>query len=105
MQSTDSRSPVASIADTLMLLRDRLDPQRRIVHAGDVIYRPGEAFGNLYILNTGFFKLVKLTSDGREQVVSLKFRGDWVGFDGISGGTYGCEAIAMDTGEVWAFRY
>ena len=105
MQSTDSRSPVTSISDALMLLRDRLDPQRRIVHAGDVIYRPGEAFGNLYILNTGFVKLVKLTPDGREQVVSLKFRGDWVGFDGISGGAYGCEAIAMDTGEVWAFRY
>ena len=74
-----------------MLLRDRLDPQRRIVHAGDVIYRPGEAFSNLHVLNTGFFKIVKLTADGREQVVSLKFRGDWMGFDGIARGAYGCD--------------
>src|SRR5664279_3173495 len=94
-----------SIADTLMLLRDRLDPQRRIVRAGDVIYRAGEAFGNLYILNTGFFKIVRLTSDGREQVVGLKFRGDWMGFDGIARNAYGCEAIAMDTGELWTIRY
>src|SRR5450432_531784 len=73
------RKTSAGIADTLMLLRDRLDPQRRIVHAGDVIYRAGETFSSLYILNTGFFKIVKLTADGREQVVSLKFRGDWMG--------------------------
>ena len=100
----DSRTS-AGIADTLMLLRGRLDPQRRIVHAGDVIYRPGEAFSNLYVLNTGFFKIVKLTADGREQVVSLKFRGDWMGFDGIAREAYGCEAIAMDTGELWTIPY
>ncbi len=95
----------AGIAGTLMLLRDRFDPQRRIVHAGDVIYRAGETFSNLYILNTGFFKIVKLTADGREQVVSLKFRGDWMGFDGIAREAYGCEAIAMDTGELWTVPY
>jgi CRP/FNR family transcriptional regulator len=99
------RKTGAAIADTLMLLRDRLDPQRRIVHAGDVIYRAGETFANLYILNTGFFKIVKLTADGREQVVSLKFRGDWMGFDGIAREAYGCEAIAMDTGELWTVPY
>lgn len=99
------RKTSAGIADTLMLLRDRLDPQRRIVHAGDVIYRAGEAFSNLHVLNTGFFKIVKLTADGREQVVSLKFRGDWMGFDGIAREAYGCEAIAMDTGELWSVPY
>jgi len=92
------RKTSAGIADTLMLLRDRLDPQRRIVHAGDVI-------SNLHVLNTGFFKIVKLTADGREQVVSLKFRGDWMGFDGIAREVYGCEAIAMDTGELWSVPY
>lgn len=93
------------VGDMLMLLRDRLEPQRRIVHAGEVIYRAGEKFANLYILNTGFFKITKLAADGREQVVGLKFRGDWVGFDGIAGGSYGCEAVAMDTGELWTIRY
>ncbi|MBI3369546.1 MAG: helix-turn-helix domain-containing protein, partial [Burkholderiales bacterium] len=42
---------------------------------------------------------------GREQVVGLKFRGDWLGFDGIANGQYGSDAVAMDTGEVWAIRY
>ena len=50
-------------------------------------------------------KIVNLSPDGREQVVGLHFRGDWLGFDGIASGHYGCDAVAMDTGEVWSFRY
>ncbi|WP_280156043.1 Crp/Fnr family transcriptional regulator [Piscinibacter sp. XHJ-5] len=93
------------IADTLKLLHDTLAPQRRVVHAGDVVYQAGERFGNLYILNSGFFKIVNLSPDGREQVVGLKFRGDWLGFDGIAHQQYSCDAVAMDTGEVWVIRY
>src|SRR5207344_2037126 len=59
-----SRSPTdehqrasQQIADSLKLLNDSLAPQRRIVHAGDVIYRSGERFDELYILNSGFFKI------------------------------------------------
>ena len=93
------------IVDTLRLLHDTLAPQRRVVHAGDAIYRAGERFGKLYILNSGFVKIVGTSADGREQVVGLKFRGDWLGFDGIANGEYSCDAIAMDTGEIWMFRY
>ena len=93
------------ITDTLKLLSDKLAPQRRVVHAGEPIYQAGERFANLYVLNSGFFKIVNLSSDGREQVVGLKFRGDWLGFDGIAQGQYSCDAVAMDTGEVWVIRY
>ena len=88
-----------STADTLKLLCEQLRPQRRVVHAGDTIYQAGERFGNLYILNSGFAKIVNLSPDGREQVVGLKFRGDWLGFDGIATTQYVCDAVAMDTGE------
>lgn len=94
-----------STADTLKLLCEQLRPQRRVVHAGDTIYQTGERFGNLYILNSGFFKIVNLSADGREQVVGLKFRGDWLGFDGIASGRYSCDAVAMDTGEIWVVSY
>jgi CRP/FNR family transcriptional regulator len=104
-QATVQRDPAARIADTLRLLAEQLKPQRRIVHAGDAIYQAGEQFGSLYILNSGFFKLVNLSADGREQVVGLKFRGDWLGFDGIADGRYTCDAVAMDTGEVWVIAY
>lgn len=93
------------IADALQLIAVALEPKRRIVHAGDVIYRAGDRFEHLHILNSGFFKLISLSSDGREQVVGLRFRGDWLGFSAISQGTYGCDAIALDTAEVWTVRY
>ena len=92
-------------AETLRLLGEQLRPQRRVVHMGDTIYQAGERFGNLYILNSGFFKIVNLSADGREQVVGLKFRGDWLGFDGIASGRYSCDAVAMDTGEIWVVSY
>ena len=93
------------IAETLMLLSDELAPQRRLVHAGEILYQAGERFENLYVMNSGFFKIVTLSPDGREQVVGLKFRGDWLGFDGIADRSYSCDAVAMDTGEVWVIRY
>ena len=93
------------IADTLKLLADTLQPQRRIVRAGDVLYRAGERFDCLYVLNSGLVKVVKFTADGREQMVGIKFRGDWLGLDGIAHGRHGCVSIAMDTGEVWIIRY
>jgi CRP/FNR family transcriptional regulator len=94
-----------AIGATFQLLADVLAPQKRMVHAGDVIYRAGERFDCLHVLHAGLVKVVKLAEDGREQVVGIKFRGDWLGLDGIAAGAYGCDSIAMDTGEVWSIRY
>ncbi|MFO1214909.1 MAG: Crp/Fnr family transcriptional regulator [Burkholderiaceae bacterium] len=104
-QDEANRRSSQSITESLALLAQALAPQRRMVHAGDRIYQSGQAFGHLYVLNSGFFKIVNLAPDGRELVVGLKFRGDWLGFDGIAGGCYTCDAVAMDTGEVWVLRY
>lgn len=93
------------IAADLKVLQEHLPIQRRVVRAGDAVYRAGDAFGCLYVLNSGFVKVVKTSADGREQVVALHFKGDWLGLDGIATGRYGCDAVAMDTAEVWAIRY
>lgn len=93
------------IAERLRLLETVLSPKRRIVRAGDVIYRSGETFSELHILNSGLFKLISVSAEGREQVVGLKFRGDWMGFGAIAKGAYACDAVAMDTAEVWTVRY
>ncbi len=95
----------AATSDVLELLSRVLEPQRRIVHAGQLIFRTGDEFHSLHIMNTGFVKVVKPAADGREQLVGLKFRGDWMGFDGIADGFHGCDAVAMDTGEIWSVRY
>ncbi len=95
----------ADVSQMLRALAQAVEPQRRVVHCGDLVYRAGERFSSLYILNSGFTKVVKPAADGREQLVSLNFRGDWMGFDGIARGAYDCDGVAMDTGEVWGVRY
>jgi CRP/FNR family transcriptional regulator len=93
------------IADTLGLLQQHVVITRRVLHAGDSLYQAGEGFGSLHVVNSGFFKTSNLAADGREQVVGLHFKGDWLGFDGIAAGRYGCDAVALDTGEVWTLGY
>lgn len=95
----------AHIVEALKLLQDTLPIQRRLVHAGDTIYQAGERFGCLHVVHSGIFKIITYSADGREQVAGFHFKGDWMGFDGIANGRYGCDAVAMDTAEVWSFRY
>lgn len=94
-----------AITDTLQLLQRRLAPQRRIVREGDRIYPVGKRFDSLYVVHAGIVKLVSLAADGREQLAGLRLKGDWLGFDGLAGGTHQCDAVALDTGEVWTLRY
>lgn len=90
---------------TLALLEEQVAMTRRVVHAGDTVYQAGDPLVCLYVIHSGFFKTVNLSPDGREQVVGLHFKGDWLGFDGIAENQFACDAIAMDTGEVWMIRY
>jgi CRP/FNR family transcriptional regulator, anaerobic regulatory protein len=92
------------IGHSLDLLQ-RLPLTRRIVRAGELVCRAGEALDCLYVIHFGCVKTVNMAADGREQVVGLHFKGDWLGFDGIAAGRHGCDAIAMDLSEVWAVRY
>lgn len=103
--SSAAAAPGQRISDELRLLQAALSPARRVVRAGDVLYRNGEGFEHLHVLNSGCFKLLSVSESGDEQVVGLKFRGDWLGFSGIAKGRYTCDAIAMDTAEVWSVRY
>jgi len=96
---------VRSISGMLELLRQTVPITKRLVHAGDTVYRVGQEFACLYVVNSGFFKQVNLSGEGREQVVALHFKGDWMGLCGIADGHYACDVVAMDTGEVWAIRY
>lgn len=93
------------IGDVLSLVQQALAPRRQLVREGDVICEAGQRFDCLYVMNSGCCKVVTLAGDGREQMVGLKFRGDWLGFDGIAAGRYDCTTIAIDTGEIWALRY
>lgn len=93
-------SPAASA-----LIEQSLSPQRRVLRQGESVFRVGEPFTCLHVVHSGFFKLLHFGAGGRHHVIGLHFKGDWLGFDGIARGDHGCEAVAMDTGEVWSIRY
>lgn len=93
------------IADALRFLEAHLPIHRRVVRTGDVLYRAGDRFEMLYVLNSGFVKIVSVSEDGREHLVGLHFKGDWLGFDGIASSAHSCDAVALDIGEVWGVRY
>ena len=93
------------ISHSLALVEQHVPLKRRIVHGGDTVYQAGDPLEHLFIIHSGFFKTMNLSPDGREQMVGMHFKGDWLGFDGIAEGQFGCDAVAMDTGEVWAIRY
>ncbi len=100
------RQTGASRAGTMLeQISQRLPVRRCVVHAGDVLYHAGAPFSHLYMLNSGFFKLIATAADGRFQVVGLHFRGDWLGLDGIAAARHVCDAVALETGEVWAVHY
>ncbi len=102
---TASMHGIDRIGRTLQLLEQHVPLTRRIVHAGDTAFRVGDVFDSLYVVHSGFFKTVNLTPDGREHVVGLHFKGDWLGLDGIAKSRHGCDAVALDVGEVWCVRY
>ena len=91
--------------ESLALIERHLPFMRRTVHVGDVVQVAGSAFTCLHIVNSGAVKTVNLAADGREQVVGLHFKGDWIGFDCIASGRTACDAVAMDTSDVWSLRY
>lgn len=95
----------ARIRQTLDLVQQHVPIARRLVRAGDGIFSAGDRLDHLVLVHSGFFKTTILSADGREQVVGLHFKGDWLGFDGIADGVYGSDAVAMDTGEIWLVRY
>jgi diguanylate cyclase (GGDEF)-like protein/PAS domain S-box-containing protein len=105
-----ARTDVAPIAgrgaeDVLRTLERGVPLQRRSVRSGSKVFRAGDRFRDIHVIRCGVCKLTKTTPDGGGQLVSLAFKGDWLGFDGIDRGVYGCDAEAVDTGEIWAIRY
>ena len=89
----------------LKLLEANMPIQRRLVHSEECIFQVGQRFRCFYIVNSGCFKLQIVSGEGRKQVVRLHFKGDWMGLDGMAGGQYCGDAIAMDTGEIWLVDY
>jgi len=78
--------------------------QRKLA-AGQYLYRAGQAFNALYLVNVGFLKTCLVTEDGREQVTGFRMRGDLVGIESIGAATHECDVMALETSGVWELPY
>lgn len=79
--------------------------QRRRVAAKKYVFRAGQPRHALYLVHAGFFKTCVISEDGREKITGFRMRGDLLGMDALDMTTYACDAIALDSGEVWELPY
>ena len=86
-------------------LRAHVNVTRRKLAAGQYVYRAGQPFNALFLVNVGFLKTCELTDDGREQVTGFRMRGDLIGAESIGMARYACDVIALEDSEVWELPY
>jgi len=87
------------LGDSEMQRLDRIIARRRIAK-GDILYRMGEAFTNLYAIRLGHFKTYQLSADGAEQITGFQMAGELLGMDAISADHHNCYAVALEDSEV-----
>ena len=84
-------------------LQTDLDPhqfQHRSLKPGQAIYRMGQPFEALYVVNAGFLKTVLFDGEGNERVAAFPMRGDLLGCDGISLDCHASEVVALSQCEL-----
>ncbi len=75
------------------------------MRAKQYVFRAGQARQSLFLVHAGVFKTCLISEDGREMITGFRLRGDLLGLDALDMPAYTCDAIALDTGEVWELPY
>lgn len=81
---------IASISDD-----GELRFARKRVRAGQWVYGAGEKFSAVYLVHIGSLKTVLLDEAGNEQILGFSLKGDVLGIDGLYGGHYASQAVAL----------
>ncbi len=79
---------------------ERLLSRQIRLKRGDVLYRVGDRFSNLFGIRTGSCKTRILSRDGHEQVAGYYMMGEIIGLDGIGADVHECQATALEDTEV-----
>jgi CRP/FNR family transcriptional regulator len=77
----------------------------RQVRAGEFLHRAGDRSDAIYVVRAGFFKTVRVESNGTEQVMAFPMRGDAIGLDGLASGKCQTDAVALDASLVVAITH
>ena len=75
------------------------------LHAGDHLFREGDAFEAIAAVRAGTVKTYVVDREGREHVLGFHLPGEVIGLDAIDGEHYPCNAIALDTVMLCRFSF
>jgi CRP/FNR family transcriptional regulator len=92
--------PVGLTKTELDHIDRQLVAQRLRVKHGEALHRAGDTFQAVYAVRIGFFKITRMTADGREQVTGFHMCGELLGLDGIENGMHEAEAVALEDSQV-----
>ncbi len=98
-------APMRPWRESLSLIERHMPFKLRSLHVGDPVQTAGDVFRCLHLVHSGAIKTKVVAACGRQQVVGLHLRGDWVGFEGIATGYIACAGYAMDSSEIWTVCY
>ncbi|MCO1335796.1 fumarate/nitrate reduction transcriptional regulator Fnr [Microbulbifer sp. OS29] len=82
---------------------DRLEQitrRKKIIKAGESLYRSGDPFANLYAIRSGSFKTVVIAADGDTQVTHFALPGELLGLDAYSSRVHPSYAEALEDSSV-----
>ncbi|WP_305805115.1 helix-turn-helix domain-containing protein [Stenotrophomonas sp. YIM B06876] len=75
------------------------------LHAGEHLFREGDAFGTIAAVRAGTVKTYRVDPDGQQQVLGFHLPGEVIGLNGIDGDRYPCNAVALDTVMLCRFSF
>lgn len=86
-------------------LRSLVKEQNIRLRRGQILFRAGDPFRNLYAVHTGSFKNILIGTDGRELVSGFCFAGEMLGLDSIGDGRHASHAVALEDSGVCVLPY
>ena len=75
------------------------------LHAGEHVFREGDAFEAIAAVRAGSVKTYTIDRDGHEHVLGFHLPGEVIGLNAIDGDRYPCNAVALDTVMLCRFSF
>ncbi|WP_444928554.1 fumarate/nitrate reduction transcriptional regulator Fnr [Microbulbifer sp. SSSA002] len=79
---------------------ERITRRKKMINAGEVLYRAGDPFQNLYAIRSGCIKTVIIAADGDTQVTHFALPGELLGLDAYSSRMHPSYAEALEDSSV-----
>lgn len=88
------------LQDEEMQRLDDVIKTRKVVHAGDVLFKEGDKNRSIYAVRSGSVKTFSVLESGEEQVLGFHLPGEIVGLAGLDQAIHNCCSKALETSSI-----